>query len=397
MRFVFLTLGFYPQSLGGAYRYVAEASDGLAERGHEVSVIYPARDLGNVGEVSGGVRLLPYRNPAGLFFLNWREENAWARRLLRRELEGREGVLAVLCHAFFGPAAESVEMPKVFLFTGPWAEEYLASHGGSGSGLRRLAAKVVAAFLRRVEKKALGGAGQILTISEYYRNQLPHWHGELPPIRMISAGVDARRFSPVEQREEMRGKAGLKKGEFLWLTVRRLERRMGLTVLLEAFARVRRNFPQAKLWLAGEGSERGNLEQQVRELRLDAAVAFCGRVEDSDLRKMYSAADCTVLPSVALEGFGLAALESLACGTPVIGTRVGAIPEVIGGLGEECLFEAGSAPELAELMAKIMSDPGRLPGREECRRFAVEKFSWARPVEGLERAWRELAGERQPT
>src|SRR5438105_14076750 len=104
---------------------------------------------------------------------------------------------------------------------------------------------------------------------------------------------------------------------------------MGLDILVEAWAIVVRAHQDAVLALVGDGESRGSLERMALQLGLSDNIRFLGKVDDRELVHWYRAADVSVIPSVALEGFGLVILESLACGTPVIGTDVGGIPEAL--------------------------------------------------------------------
>ena len=98
------------------------------------------------------------------------------------------------------------------------------------------------------------------------------------------------------------------------------------------------------LAIAGSGSLAAGLERLARELGVADSVFFLGRVPDDDLPALYAAADLFVLPTVAYEGFGMATIEALASGTPVVGTPVGATPELLRGLDPR-LVASGSGPE----------------------------------------------------
>lgn len=396
--FIFLTLGFHPDQVGGAFRYVVEVATRLAARGHRVEVICPNADnQRSATETRRGVTLHRFPNGEGFFWTNWRRENAAARGLLHACLANAGPAvrpLVVVCHAFLAPAAADAPAPQVALFTGPWAEEFLFSRQARRRSLpKRCFDTLVAERLRAVERAGLVRARRILTISEYYVAQLPQWHPVvLPPVSMMSGGVDAETFCPVTVRAAVRTKLGLAPDELVFLTVRRLDPRMGLLTLLEAFAVARREHPQARLWLAGTGPQRDELTARAAALGLGEAVRFHGFVPDAELPDCYRAADCTVVPSLALEGFGLVTAESLACGTPVLGSDSGATPELLAPLGRHLLFPSGSAESLADKLGEVLASPASLPARERCRDYAVRAFSWDRPVAALEQAAVELTG-----
>ena len=92
-------------------------------------------------------------------------------------------------------------------------------------------------------------------------------------------------------------------------------------------AQVQRSHPDAILLIADQGEELGRLTALAARLPDPSHVRFLGRISDEDLVLLYQAADCSVVPTSALEGFGLVTLESLACGKPAVVTDVGALPD----------------------------------------------------------------------
>lgn len=396
MKFVFLTLGYHPDLTGGACRYVAEAAERLAAREHRVEVICPNPGDQFAGrETRRGVGLFRYPSGRWFFARNWRQENAWARALLRERLaQPGAPALLVQAHAYFTPALAGNWSQAVFLFTGPWSAEYRwARQAAPGWGLRRWLDGALALGMHWTEGKALRRTRRILAISHYYAGQLPHWHGRrLAPIAVISGGVNTEQFQPVADRLRLRQQLGLGPEESLFLAVRRLEARMGLLTLLEGFASVAPAFPQARLWLAGGGPLQQELQKRIAAAGLHERARLLGFVPEADLPGLYSAADCTLMPSLDLEGFGLATVESLACGTPVLGSRAGATPELLGPLSDSLLFAPASAGALAEKLRAVLSGALRLPERAACVSYARQRFNWEGPVRGFEDAYGELFG-----
>jgi glycosyltransferase involved in cell wall biosynthesis len=251
--------------------------------------------------------------------------------------------------------------PLVVHFQGPWADENVVA--GDRSRLR--------AYLRRLlERRVYRRADELVVLSRAFGRILVEQYGVSPwRISVIPPGVDLECFSPGD-RKASRERLNLGEHELVALAVRRLVPRMGLDILLEAWRRVP---GQRTLLIAGEGPLRAELEQQARRIGGEGSVRFLGRVGDDELVACYRAADVCVLPSIGLEGFGLAALEALACGTPVIASDCGGLPEVIAPLDPSLLVPVGDAGALAERLA---SD-ARLPTSTDCRAYA-ERFSWER-------------------
>jgi glycosyltransferase involved in cell wall biosynthesis len=393
MHFIFLTLGYHPDLVGGAYRYVTELAERLA-RNHLVDVITPNPGTGLAAqETRSDVEIHRFPNATGFFFQNWRRENEAAEAIMRDLLsESAVPVMVVNCHAFFAPTQLANQRPGAFLFTGPWAEEFRFSRRATPrSWLRRTMDEIIARRLHQTEQSALQATQRLLTISRYYQAQLPRWHPvDLPPVKLVSGGVNHAHFSPSPDRAAARARLGVEAGDFLFLTVRRLDPRMGLPALLEGFARVAGGFPRARLLLAGKGPQRPELSALIDSFKLGDRVRLLGHVDEAELPALYTAADCTVMPSLDLEGFGLVTLESLSCGTPVIGSRAGANPELIGPLGQNLLFSPGSTAEIEGIIREILQNPGSLPARSRCRDYVLQTYSWDSVAAVFEQTFTEL-------
>jgi glycosyltransferase involved in cell wall biosynthesis len=159
-------------------------------------------------------------------------------------------------------------------------------------------------------------------------------------------------------------------------TPRRLVQRVGIDKLLEALVLVKQQVPDVWLAIAGKGAQREVLEKQVQALGLADNVRFLGFVPDVDLPVCYQAADLTVVPSQSLEGFGLVLLESLACGTPVLSTPVGGMPEVLRPFEPNLVTENPTAKAIADRLIKYLGGDLVLPDRQSCRDYAVQNYDW---------------------
>ena len=139
------------------------------------------------------------------------------------------------------------------------------------------------------------------------------------------------------------------------LAVGRLEPRKGVPFLLDSLALVARQIPEVHLYLVGEGSLRRALERQVDALGIGTNVTFLGRVSDEELAQWYNRVSAVVVPSV-FEGFGLTAVEAMACGTPVIATRTDGLKELIADGENGLLVEYGKTEEMAAAICRLLSD-----------------------------------------
>lgn len=400
MRFLIFSLGYHPELDGGAWRYAAAVSEGLARQGHAVDVICPAPQDGRPApEHRNGVRLHWFPRSKGNFWVRWYRDNRQATALGRSLMESHgPPQLTVTHHAYFGRAFAAAPAPRVYMFHGPWHLEFRARRPGRAARVLRCLQPALAHWFYREERRALQAADRVFVVSRFFENKVREWHrGVLREVQAISAGVDEQRFDQWPDRAELRREFGLAPEDFLFLTLRRLDTRMGLHLLLDAFTRIAPAFPSARLWMAGKGPEREAIENRIRRDRLERQVRLLGFLPESELPRILNAADCTMMPSLDLEGFGLATVESLACGTPVLGSDAGATPEILRDLDADLVFPAGSVDAAAAAMQGVLKGTIRLPDREECRRYVLERYRWDRPVQAfLDQAAPAVAQEPTP-
>jgi glycosyltransferase involved in cell wall biosynthesis len=187
----------------------------------------------------------------------------------------------------------------------------------------------------------------VVAISRVIMKLLTEAGVERDRIRLIHSGIDPERFvhcaAAVTEREAV-AVVGI---------VAALEERKGHRYLFEAAAALKRRGHKIKYLVAGEGPARRQLEERVKALNLADEVRFCGFV--SDAPDFLSQIDIFILPSL-YEGLGVAVLEAMAAGKPVIASRVGGLPELVAD-GETGLLVAPKNVEgLAEAIARLADD-----------------------------------------
>lgn len=157
------------------------------------------------------------------------------------------------------------------------------------------------------------------------------------------------------------------------LCARRLEKRMGIDVLISGWPSVVAEHPQAQLVIVGTGTYEGELRTMASESPASSSITFEGRVSDSRLAELYRRSTVTAIPSLSLEGFGLIALESLASGRAPIVTACGGLPDSVIGLDPSLIVPPGDKVVLAERISAALS--GVRPTPTQCRAHA-ETFDW---------------------
>ena len=164
---------------------------------------------------------------------------------------------------------------------------------------------------------------------------------------------------------------------------------MGLENLIDAMKTVVKHYPEAMLLIGGKGYLKNALQERIRSYKLEQHIKLLDFIPEEKLPSYYQAADLFVLPTTELEGFGLATIEALSCGTPVIATPVGANPEVVGPLGNEFLCRDVTAEALAERINWWLSRGISAEVRQTCREYCVSRFAVESVVASLENIFAE--------
>jgi peptidoglycan/xylan/chitin deacetylase (PgdA/CDA1 family)/glycosyltransferase involved in cell wall biosynthesis len=227
---------------------------------------------------------------------------------------------------------------------------------------------------QRIMASTLQGADGVFTVSQDLRRRVIDLGVPAERVHLAYRGVDRSRFSPGEK-SVARKRLGIAGNVPLFVWVGRMVPVKGLDLLLDG--------ARFQIALAGDGPERARLEARAGALGLGPTLRFVGSVPHSELPDWYRAADWTVLTSIS-EGVPNVLLESHACGTPFVATRVGGVPEIaIPGIDR--LAVAGNADDLATHLAAALKTE------------LVEPQELAHRVAGLDAAANEVATVLQRT
>ncbi len=222
---------------------------------------------------------------------------------------------------------------------------------------------------RRWMQQAATQAGACVGVCNALVDVLREWGLPEHKLSVIPNGVDLQRFRRIP-RGQARQQLGLPATAPLFLCVGNLVELKGHRFVIEALARLRRQYPDAELLLVGEGPLREELQRQALSLGLSGAVRFVGRVPNEQLYAWYSAANALVLAS-SREGWANVLLESMACGTPVIATRIWGTPEVVQPDSGGLLVDR-SAGAIEAAMHQFLEAPS---STAQVRAYA-ERFGW---------------------
>ena len=231
--------------------------------------------------------------------------------------------------------------------------------------------------LQMVERRVYRRADRAIALSAAFRDVLAReFRVPMDRIHVIPGGVDVDRFAIAASPTECRRALGWPTDRPIVLCVRRLVRRVGVDTLVEAANVLRARVPDALVLIAGTGPLRAELEAPVASLGLEQHVRFLGFLPDADLPTAYRAADLTVVPTAALEGFGLITVESLAAGTPCVVTPVGGLTDVIAPLAPQLVADTPSAGDIGTLLAAALRGDIPVPTARQCERFARRDHDW---------------------
>jgi glycosyltransferase involved in cell wall biosynthesis len=248
---------------------------------------------------------------------------------------------------------------------------------------------------------AMRRADLVFTVSESSRRDILAAFRMAPDrVRVVADAVDAG-FAPVADGAERRAvlaRYGLAAGRRFVLYVGGISPHKNIETLLSAYQLWREDPASAgadvQLVLVGDFaadvfySSYPSIQRLIRDARIEDDVRFTGYVPDADLVHLYSAADALVLPSFS-EGFGLPALEAMACGAPTVVADAGALPEVVGDAG--ILFDPRSAEALAAALGPVLADARLRADLASRGRARATAFTWEASARAALAGFAELA------
>jgi glycosyltransferase involved in cell wall biosynthesis len=261
-------------------------------------------------------------------------------------------------------------------FQGPWADESVVADGRSSAS---------SVLKKLVERSVYKRSVLVVVLSQGFKERIVSDYAvDRDRVRIIKPGVDLDRFKI----NSTDGRRPREHADFQICAVRRLDPRMGLDVAIRAMSLLGTGYT---LKIAGVGKDQKRLEELIDELALADRVELVGRLTDEQIVDLYNDSDLSIVPTVALEGFGLVVLESLACGTPVVASRQGGLIDALAPFREDLLFEPGSNGELAAAIRKIATEE-KAPSPEDCRAFA-ELHGWQQVVTAHRKELRRVTFE----
>lgn len=234
----------------------------------------------------------------------------------------------------------------------------------------------------KLAKNILGGAERVIANSEYTRHLLRTFEVPNSKAMVFLPGTKLReKPGDAEAAQLFRREHGLE-GKLVLLTIARLIQRKGIRNSLSAFASLANEFPNLVYLIAGDGPERKNLEVLAAGLGVKNRTIFLGGVDDASIPALYTNADVfvetpTSLGGTDVEGFGIVYLEAGAFGKPVIGSRVGGVPEAIQDGQTGLLVPPDDSAATAAALRRLLNNADiRQRLGEKGRTLAMREASW---------------------
>ncbi len=362
LRSLQIGMHWFPERQGGLDRVYFELSKALPLAGVAFDGLIAGTDL-SARDTGGTVQAFSPANAPMLKRL------ARMRRRFNTYIKTHDPDLLVSHFALYAlPVLDRLGGRKLVVhFQGPWAEE--GAFGGTP--------RIIIDTKRRIENLVYKRATRAIVLSNAFAEVLADkYNFPRERIDVIPGGIATQRFAVTATRDEAKERLGWPLGRPTIVAVRRLVERMGLENLIAAAAIIKREIPDILVMIAGRGPLQPQLAAQIEKLELGENVSLIGFVSDDDLPYLYRAANLSVVPTMALEGFGLIAAESLAAGTPCLVSPVGGLPEVVAALSANLVLRSPAAADIAEAVTGALQGRLILPDELSCRAYAEKNFDW---------------------
>jgi len=393
MKILVLSWEFPPRIVGGIARHVAELYPELVKLGHEVHLITVEFGEAPAYEVVEGIHL--YRVPVGQNngFFAWvskmNEAMGWlGGKLLNEALAAAIPFEVLHAHDWLvGDAAIALK----HIFKIPLVATIHATEYGRNNGIRT----EVQRYINGKENLLVYEAWRVIVCTEYMRAEVAQaFRCPADKVDIIANGIRAekKQFPPDFDRTAFR-RGFAYDAEKIVYYVGRMAYEKGVQILVEAMPIVLWERPATKFVIIGGGNT-AHLRQRVESLNIAKHVYFTGFMQDDQLDKFQTVADCAVFPSL-YEPFGIVVLESFAAGVPVVVSNSGGLPEVVTHTKTGIVTQAGDPFSLAYGILEVIRYPGyaqwlRDNGQEELER----RFRWPMLASQTEAVLAQVVRER---
>lgn len=359
---------------GGVNSHILPLAEQFRRAGHQVRVIGPASESGSLPADPGLIVIgRPFPVPAS---------GSIARIALSLRLAGQvKSVLRSECFDVVHVHEPLMPFLPIQFLRFSDAVNVGTFHAAKegGNRLYSYGRRLLRRWHRKLDGKIAVSPAAAALVSRYF-------HGY---YNIIPNGVDVRQFgTPVEPLPRFSdGKRNI-------LYLGRFEKRKGLSYLLRAFPAVKRELPDTRLIVAGDGRARPRFERYVRRAGLEDVV-FTGYVPQDELSRYYYSADLYCSPATGNESAGVVLLEAMAAGRPIVASNIEGYASVVTHTVEGLLVRPKDAEALSHALVHLLADDGMREHMGERARLRAEQFSWERVSQRILSYYERLIYERQ--
>ncbi len=379
-----VTERWYPDTFGGSERLAFEQLSGLEEAGFIVDICIGTNIQGLPTQERFSEQVTLFRAPAApsipanqLISINILNRNTLARLLTKNQYD------AILCHhpqigamtVQFMEATINAHTPILYFFHSSQAQEIRVDGPNRWYPGRMFWNEFVAQYVSRKEQTILAAASKIFYFSGFSGQILSELNPDaFEKAELLHPGIETSLYDDIfEKRLQRRDPDSSVVSLF---TIRRLTKRMGIHGLIRVLTeKDQENTMQLRI--AGSGPLKATLEELIRSGNKASAIRLLGSISMKELREEFIHADAFVLPTIALEGFGIATLEAMLSGVPVIATDAGATPELLRDVDPRLIADGSSPEALYQTLlwfSQLSIDEQEAIGKR-CRAIALKKYS----------------------
>lgn len=385
MKILTIQAAYFPM-IGGAELFHQKTAEWLAEKGYQVDIVTCVWDKPDIAwknwqKEKEKINKVNIYRVKPWFYRQYFKSFGAIIPLYKRSLQLIKEYNYDLIHVHIFPALivgamlkTKTKLPLVATIQGGDVADY--SETGSGFSL----------FLKPIIAWALRKSDIVHTVSTQLKMSVKTMG--IKNTKVIPNGVDTLIFKP-RNKKEMRSKYQLASGKFVIISHSRLTPKNGLDILIKAIA----DLPdknQIQVLLVGGGEQESELKKLVDRTDLSTKVRFLGYQDQQTTAELLSLADVFVRPS-RQEGFGIAFLEAMAAGLPVIGTKTGGIKKIIDDNKNGFLIELKDVDSLSRAIEKLRNNKlSRKKMGEEGRKKAKKNYSWEKICYKIEKLYTQI-------
>lgn len=364
---VFSIVTYWHGLRGGMEIHGKLLSEGLAKRGHEVTIISTRHPEGKEYEEIDGVKIYYLKNT---LFGSLRGE--WGKESVNKfkELHQIEKFDLVWSQSFAGyyfakEVKDNFQVPLVTILQGPGQLVGLNSiiknisnfRDGFLSIIKFLLSSPFFYFYR--DLPLVHRSSKIIGVSHEASRALSRLYFlRKGKVHTVLNGVDTDYFMPDEKRRNyIRNKFGIRDGEKLLLTLGTVNKEKGHHLVVKALPEILKNIKDVKLMIVGDGDYSGKIKKMVERFGVSDRVIFPGFIPHHQTADYYNAADLYILPTLRIEGLPFALIEAMACRKPVISSKKGGIPSAVDHQENGILIPTGDVGKLTKNIEFLLTHP----------------------------------------